>query len=66
MKEKSIFLPPSPVYNKKNQCDGKKPYDLKRRALKDARGLSKDTGRMFTVYECPHCHKFHVGGVRSE
>lgn len=66
MKDKNIVLAPTPKYNKLNQCKFKKPYKLKRRAIKDARGLSAETGLVFTVYECPHCGKFHVGSVRLE
>jgi hypothetical protein len=66
MKDKTIVLPQSPKYNKLNQCKFKKPYKLKRRALKDAHSLSAETGLAFTVYECPHCGKFHVGKVRVE
>ena len=70
MKEKSVAITPAertPVYNPKNQCWGKKPYKLARRAMKDSRGLATDYPDMiFTVYRCPHCGKYHVGSVRKE
>jgi hypothetical protein len=67
MKEKNIVLAPAVKYNKLNQCKFKKPYKLKRRAIVDARELSKCVpGEVFTVYECPHCGKYHVGKVRKE
>lgn len=66
MKEKTIILQPTKKYNKINQCKFKKQYKLKRRALKDAHSLSKETGLVFTVYECPHCGKYHVGKVRTQ
>lgn len=66
MKEKSIVIPKTPKYNKMNQCRGKKRYDLKRRALKDCQALAAEVpDSIFTVYECPHCGKFHVGSVRK-
>jgi phage FluMu protein Com len=70
MKESSIsIIPPesTPVYNPINQCWGKKPYRLVRRAMKDCRSLAAENpGMAFTVYKCPHCKKFHVGSVRTE
>jgi hypothetical protein len=65
MKDKSIHLAPAEHHNPENQCRWKKRYNLKRRALADAHELSLETGLIFTVYECPHCGKFHVGKVRA-
>ncbi len=64
MKDKSIKLAKSYVYSPQSQCYGKKQYKYKRRAIKDAQSLSLDTGETFTVYECPHCGKYHVGSAR--
>jgi hypothetical protein len=66
MKDKSIVLKPARIYNPDNQCRWKHPYKLKRRALKDAHELAKNNpGLVFTVYECPHCGKYHVGKERA-
>jgi len=62
MKDSSITVRKSPKYNPENQCKFKKKYKFKRRALKDSENLTKDNpGIIFTVYECPHCGKYHVG-----
>jgi predicted RNA-binding Zn-ribbon protein involved in translation (DUF1610 family) len=66
MKDSNIVLQPVVVYNPMNQCFGKKQYRIKRRAINAARELAADTGKTFTVYECPHCGKYHVGSVREE
>lgn len=64
MKEKSISVTKSPKYNPKKQCYGKKQYKLKRKALKDAQSLTRENPEeIFSVYECPHCGKYHVGSV---
>jgi len=66
MKDESIVIPVTKVYSPYKQCYGKKQYEFKRRALKDARSLATDNpDSNFTVYECPHCGKFHVGKVRK-
>ena len=66
LKDDSIFLTKSPVLNPVTQCHIKKKYDLKRRALDDARKLAAAHPEMaFTVYECPHCGKYHVGSVKK-
>lgn len=70
MKESSIAVIPdakTPKYNPRNQCWGKKPYGLARRAMKDCQNLAKEYPEsIFTVYHCPHCCKYHVGSVRKE
>lgn len=66
MKDKNIVLAPTKKYKKSNQCKFKKPYKLKRRAIKDSRLLTANNPDcIFTVYECPHCGKYHVGKVRK-
>lgn len=66
MKEASITVRKSPKHDPENQCRFKKPYTLKRRALKDSQALSKNNPEeIFTVYECPHCGKYHVGRERK-
>jgi hypothetical protein len=67
MKEKTVSIIQTPVYNPINQCFGKKQYKLRRRAMVDAHGLAENNPEdVFTVYECPHCHKYHIGRVRKE
>ena len=66
MKDKNISLTDSPKLNPKTQCWGKKKYPIKRRALEDAHDLAeKHPEFVFTLYECPHCHNFHVGRVKK-
>ena len=69
MKESSVHTIPkeqTPIYNPKNQCYGKKQYKYARRAMKDCQSLAADNpDRVFTVYYCPHCKKYHVGTVRQ-
>jgi hypothetical protein len=67
MKDSSIELQPEIVFNPDNQCRGKHKYEFKRRALKDAHGLTKENPTcIYTVYHCPHCGKYHVGSVRKQ
>jgi hypothetical protein len=65
VKDKNIIISKTKKYLPFKQCYGKKPYDFKRRALKYAREYAIETGLAFTVYECPHCGKFHIGKVRE-
>jgi len=66
MKDKNIIIAPTREYSPYSQCYGKKQYKLKRRALQDIKILATvNPDETFTVYECPHCHKFHVGTVRQ-
>jgi hypothetical protein len=65
MKESSIKVNKSRKGDPEKQCRMKHRYDLKRRALKDSHSLTADNPEyIFTVYECPHCGKYHVGKVR--
>jgi len=65
MKDSNITVRKSPKGNPDNQCRGKHRYMLKRRALRDAEALAKKSPEhIFTVYECPHCGKYHVGKER--
>jgi hypothetical protein len=64
MKDSSIDLPKSPIYSPYTQCYGKTQYKVKRRAIKRAAAYAAESGEVFTVYECPHCKKYHIGGVR--
>lgn len=64
MKDHNITIAPTVEYDPSTQCVGKKQHEFKRRAIKEAQRLPKETRIPFTVYECPHCKKFHVGGVR--
>jgi predicted RNA-binding Zn-ribbon protein involved in translation (DUF1610 family) len=66
MKESSITVRKSPKHDPENQCKFKKQYRLKRRALKDSQALTaQNPEEVFTVYECPHCGKYHVGRERK-
>lgn len=64
MKESNIKIRETKVYAPFSQCYGKKQYQFKRRAIKDAHSLSADTGQPFTVYHCPHCKQYHIGSVK--
>jgi len=66
VKDSNITLAPTKKYNIKNQCYGKTAYTIKRRAIARAREYAELSGDVYTVYECPHCHKFHIGKVRVE
>ncbi len=66
MKESSIIVRKSPYMDFENQCKFKRRYKLARRALKDAQVLTlSNPSTIFTVYECPHCGKYHVGSERT-
>lgn len=47
-----------------SQCLSKRKYPTYEKALDGAHATVKhDNSAILTVYRCPHCRNFHVGGV---
>lgn len=52
------------IYYPENQCHGKVRH-TDRRAARRARNDTRGGGHL-RIYQCPHCHYFHLGHPRPD